>query len=380
MHPFHHGAGLGALVGRPFGDAVEDLPAVVDASPGASEGGEVVGAYALPRILAGLEQALVAEELVGLCHAGEAAVHLVDLAVADQGYVIVLAGEGDELQAGGVVQLEDAAVYHLLHLFLRPLEVEVAEGVEHAAAGHSAVHSRLGYLDALVEYGPVQELDYAEGAVGIFRVACGYAGLGEALDEVGHDPGVPVHRHRFGRRAVVVALVFAVASEVAVLFLAGDEIIGHGREPCEDCGIARALVGLGGGVHPLSGVLALPSALALGYHFRREQLDCVALGAVDVLCETAVISGIHRVAEHSADHDTEKEIEYHCRYCFVSIKDSHFPAFLLNLRPFMKTEYVTPDSLVLSMDYAVVICATSSGDASLQDYPVDDEGNFFSGL
>jgi hypothetical protein len=46
----------------------------------------------------------------------------------------------------------------------------------------------------------------------------------------------------------------------------------------------------------------------------------------------------------------------------------------------MKTEYVTPDSLVLSMDYAVVICATSSGDASLQDYPVDDEGNFFSGL
>jgi len=55
------------------------------------------------------------------------------------------------------------------------------------------------------------------------------------------------------------------------------------------------------------------------------------------------------------------------------------PFFLLFLRPFMKIGYINPDSLVLPMDCADMICATSANDASTQDYFMDDEGNFFSG-
>ena len=104
---------------------------------------------------------------------------------------------------------------------------------------------------------------------------------------------------------MIVAFVFAVASQIAVFFLAGDQIVGHGNKPFQDCGVSGAFIGLGGSVHPLTGVLALPAAFPLCNHLRREQLNSVTVGTVDILRQASVISGVYRVAEHTSDHNAE---------------------------------------------------------------------------
>ena len=345
VQPLHHGAGLGALVGRPFGRAVEQLPAEVDASPGAAQSGEVRAADGFPGVGAGGEEgagglpvvagndvvgagndvvgagndvvgasndggrharpdrASPRNKLIRLRHPGQAAQHLVNLPVPDQRHVVPLARQRNQLQAGSVVQLEDAAFDHLPNHRRRPQHVQVAEGIQHAASRHSAVLPGLGDLDALLEHGPAQELHYLQRAVGVLGIARRHRRLGESLDQVGHDPGIPVHRHRLGRRAVVVALVFAVAAQVAILLLTGDEIVCDRHQFAQQHRVARALIGLGGGVEPLSGVLALPSSLTLGYHLRGEEVDGVAVGAGDVLREAAVVAHVDGVAQHAADHD-----------------------------------------------------------------------------
>ena len=219
MHPFHERAGLRTLIGRPFRRAVEELIAAVDAAPGAAQGGQVCAADALPAVEAGLQQALVPEELVRLGEARQTAVHLVDLAVADQRDVVILDQQRDQLQAGGLVHLLDAFVDQRPYFGLGTQLVQVAERIQHAAARHAAVHAGLGDLDALVKDGPVQEFGQAQRAVGVFRVAGRHGRFGETLDQIGDDPGVPVHHHRFRGRAVVEALVLPVAAQVAVFFL-----------------------------------------------------------------------------------------------------------------------------------------------------------------
>ncbi len=186
----------------------------------------MVGPDAFPGIGAGLEQAFVAEQLVSLGEPCEAAVHLVYLAIAYQGNIVILARQGDELQARSVVEFEDATVYQFLDFLDGPLRVEVAERIEHSAAGHAAVHACLGDLDALLEYRPVDKAGDLLRTVEIALIAGGDASLGKTLDEVGHDPCVPVYGHRLGGGTVVIALVFAVAAEIPVFFLAGNQIVG----------------------------------------------------------------------------------------------------------------------------------------------------------
>ena len=151
----------------------------------------------------------------------------------------------------------------------------------------------------------MQEFHYPQGAVGVFRIAGGDAGLGESLDEIGHYPGIPVHLHGLGPGAVVVALIFAVAAQISVLFLSGDEIVCDGYQPLADGRVCGAFVGLGGSVEPFAGVLPLPSPLPLGYFFGGEKLDGVALRAVDVLGQTSVIACVDGVAEKTPDHDSK---------------------------------------------------------------------------
>ena len=285
------------------------------------------GPYAFPGVAAGLEQPLVAEELIGFRQARQAAVHLIDLAIADQRDIIILAQQGDELQAGRLVHLLDAFVDHGPHFRFRAQFVQVAEGIQHAAAGHTAVHAGLCDLDPLVEDGPVQEFRQAQGAVGIFRIARRDTDFGETLDQVGDDPGIPVHHHRFRSGSVIEALVFAIAAEVSVLFLEGKQIIRHGGQVGEQLRISRALIGAGSGIHPFAGVLAPPAALALLDHFRGEQGDGFALRTVDVMSQTAVVAGIDGMAEQAADDDGKEGGDHGNHFFFLSSRSAFRAAF-----------------------------------------------------
>ena len=237
-----------------------------------------------PRVRACCKQPALTEQPVGLREAGEAADHLVDLAIADKRNIVTLRRQRDQLQARGGVQFVDAALDHLPHNGHGAHGIQVAERIQQAATRHPAMHAGLSDLDSLFEYGPMQEFRDMQRAIGILRLARSNAGRGETLDQVGHDPRVPVHLHRLRAGPIVVALILAVAAQIAVGFLAGDEVVRHGGQTLADGRIAGAFVGLGGSVEPLTGVLALPSAFAFRHHFGGEELDGVALGAVDVLC------------------------------------------------------------------------------------------------
>ena len=307
MHPFHHRTGFGTFIRGPLGRAVEQLPAIVYAAPGAAQGGQVGAADAFPGIGAGFQQTLVPEQPVGLGHSREAAVHLIDFPVADQGYVVALPGKADQLEAGRIVQLEDAAVDEFLHHRDRPQEIEVAEGIQDAASGHAAVLPRLGNLDALFKDRPMQEFGNVEGTVGISGLVQGDAGLGEAFHEVRHDPGVPVHLHFFGTGPMVVAFVFPVTAQVAILFLAGDQVVGYGDQFFLQHGVSGALISLCGGVHPLAGVLPLPSAFSLRHHFRAEKTDRITVRTRDILRKASVVACVDGVAQKAADGDCQKQ-------------------------------------------------------------------------
>ena len=307
MHPFHHRAGFGTLIGGPLGRAVEQLPAEIDAAPGASQGGEMGTADVLPGLGAGFQKPRVPEQLKGLGHSREAAVHLINLPVADEGDVVPFPGQRNELEAGGVVQFKDTAVYEFFHHRLRPQEIEVAERIQDAAAGHAAVLPGLGYLDSLVEDGPMQKSGNTQGAVGITGLVQGNTSLGETFDKIGHDPGVPVHLHFLGAGAVIVAFVLPVAAQVAVFLLKGQQIIGHGNQFFPKYGISGALIGLCGGIHPLAGMFSLPAAFSLGHHLRAEQVDGITLRPRYILRKAAVVASVDSVAQKAADGYDEKE-------------------------------------------------------------------------
>ena len=109
---------------------------------------------------------------------------------------------------------------------------------------------------------------------------------------------------------MVEALILAVAAQVAVLFLQGNEVVGHGNEVGEQLRVSGALVGSGCGVHPFAGMLAPPAAFTLCDDFGGEERDGLALGTVDVVEQAAVVAGIDGVAEQAADNDGKDEMQH----------------------------------------------------------------------
>ena len=109
---------------------------------------------------------------------------------------------------------------------------------------------------------------------------------------------------------MVETLVLAVAAEIAVLLLQGKQVIGDGNQVGTQLRVARALIGAGGCIHPFAGVFTAPAALAFGDDFGGEQGDGFALGAVDIMGQTAVVTGIDSVSEQAADHDGKDHVKH----------------------------------------------------------------------